>query len=214
MNNENEALEKIYRGHHEKSRSPFFAILGEERGRFLKENIGTGKNVLDIGCRDGALTSFYCKGNTVIGLDIDSEALTKAKNLLKIEIRQADLNGEWGVNAGSYDVVVAAEVIEHLYFPERVLAKIHEALKPGGILLGSVPNAYSLKNRLKFLFGMKAGTPLADPTHINQFSRKEFLKLLKTHFAEAEIIPAGRFASLDKFWPGMFSFGLLFKAKK
>ena len=214
MNENTNALEHIYRSHHQKNRGEFFAILADERGGFLKKHIGTGKKVLDIGCRDGALTRSYASGNTVTGLDIDSEALAKAAGSLGIETKRADLNGEWGIAADSYDVVVAAEVIEHLYFPDQVLKKIHVVLRPGGILLGSVPNAFSLKNRIKYLFGIKRGTPLSDPTHINQFSRKEFLSLLENNFSEAEIIPLGRFAFLDRFFPGLFSFDLLFHAKK
>ncbi|TRZ52995.1 hypothetical protein D4R99_01720, partial [bacterium] len=95
-----------------------------------------------------------------------------------------------------------------------VLKKVHTALRKEGVLLGSVPNAFSLKNRIKYLFGIKQGTPLSDPTHINQFSRKEFLSLLENNFSEVEIVPLGRFAFLDRFFPGLFSFDLLFRAKK
>jgi len=212
--NENSALEQIYQNHHRKSRKEFFAILADERGDFLKKNIGSGKKVLDIGCRDGALTSYYSKGNTVLGLDIDSEALGKASKTLQIETKKVDLNGEWGVPQNHFDIVVAAEVVEHLYFPSQVLRKAYDSLKPGGLILGSVPNAFSLKNRIKYLFGIKKGTPLSDPTHINQFSRKEFLDLLRKDFKEATIEPLGRFAFFDRFFPGLFSFDLLFRAKK
>lgn len=209
-----DSLEKIYTDHHRNRRGESFVIQGDVRGAFLRENIGTGKKVLDIGCRDGALTRYYASGNDVLGLDIDGDALARAEATLGIKTKHTDLHGEWEVQENFFDVVVAAEVLEHLYYPEIVLGKIHAALRPEGILIGSIPNAFSLANRLRFLFGTKKGTPLADPTHINQFSRKEFEGLLKARFHEVKIMPLGRFSFLDRFFPGLFSFMFLFSARK
>lgn len=214
MKETNQSLEGIYTTHHRDRRGESFILQGDIRGAFLKETIGTGKKVLDIGCRDGALTGYYAQGNEVLGLDIDSDALARAHAKIGIETKHTDLHSEWGVPANSFDVVVAAEVLEHLYYPDVVLEKIRTALRSGGILVGSVPNAFSLANRLRFLRGTKKGTPLADPTHINQFSRSEFELLLKKYFRDVEIIPLGRFSFLDRFFPGFFSFMMLFRAKK
>lgn len=214
MKETNQSLEGIYTTHHRDRRGESFILQGDIRGAFLKETIGTGKKVLDIGCRDGALTGYYAQGNEVLGLDIDSDALARAQAKFGIETKHTDLHGDWGVPANSFDVVVAAEVVEHLYYPDVVLEKIRMALRSGGMLVGSVPNAFSLANRLRFLRGTKKGTPLSDPTHINQFSRPEFESLLKKYFHEVEIIPLGRFSFFDKFFPGLFSFMILFRAKK
>ncbi len=207
-------IEKIYRNHHSKNREEGFVLLKEERGKIFKDAIGKGEKVLDIGCRDGYLTELFCKENDVLGVDIDGELLKKAGERLGIKTKQMDLNGEWNLPNNYFDVVVAAEVIEHLYFPEEVLKKISAVLKPNGILVGSVPNAFSLKNRLRYLLGIKKNTPLSDPTHINHFSYKELKQLLNSFFDEVSIIPIGRFAFLDKFFPGVFSFGLVFITKK
>jgi 2-polyprenyl-3-methyl-5-hydroxy-6-metoxy-1,4-benzoquinol methylase len=208
------SLENIYRSHHNERRGEFFILQGSIRGDFLSKNIGTGKKVLDIGCRDGALTSKYSLGNNVTGLDIDGVALDKASKNLGIRAIKTDLNEDWPVENGTYDVVVAAEIIEHLYYPDAVLKRINKALKEGGVLLGSLPNAFSLKNRFRYLLGRKKNTPLSDPTHINHFSRKEFESLLSKNFKEFETYPIGRYAFLDKFFPGLFCFMFMFKAKK
>jgi len=208
------SLEHIYHTHHETNRGEGFVLLGDERGKFLAENIGTGKNVLDIGCRDGALTRSYANGNTVLGLDIDSAALAKAREKLWVETKQVDLNGDWGVPAETFDVVVAAEVVEHLYYPGVVLDKIVAALKPGGILLGTVPNAFSLKNRLRYLRKQKRYTPLSDPTHINHFTVTELEVLLGAQFAECEVGGFGKYRRLAARFPQTFAFDLWFTAKK
>jgi 2-polyprenyl-3-methyl-5-hydroxy-6-metoxy-1,4-benzoquinol methylase len=210
----NTSLEEMYRTHHAAKRGDGFVLLKEERGKFLKEGVGTGKRVLDIGCRDGALTATYASGNTVLGLDIDSDALARAKSALGIETKNVDLNGPWGIPDHSFDVVVAAEVVEHLYYPDTVFRKIAAALVPGGVLLGTVPNAFSLAHRSRYLRLSKAGTPLSDPTHINHFTVKELESLLAEHFADVSVIGIGRLGWLAETFPQTFAFDLCFMAKK
>jgi 2-polyprenyl-3-methyl-5-hydroxy-6-metoxy-1,4-benzoquinol methylase len=212
----NSSLESIYSEHHRKRRGDFFLLLGEERGSFLKNRIGTGKKILDIGCRDGALTAYYAKGNTVLGVDIDGEALVRAKDSLGIETVKVDLNGDWREVSGNFDVVVAAEIIEHIYYPDVVVGKIASKLTPGGMLVGSVPHAFSFQNRLKYLAGKKKGTPVGDPTHINHFWWKEFEAILKLHFDEVEIVPivSRKFALPNKLFKNAFTHTILFKAVK
>ncbi|MBI4086501.1 class I SAM-dependent methyltransferase [Candidatus Kaiserbacteria bacterium] len=194
MENGTTGIEQIYRHHHETRRGDGFVMLGEERGSFLKRCVGTGKNVLDVGCRDGALTAWYREGNDVLGVDVDRVALAHAEQTLGIRTLHTDLNGPWdeipkNPPAGGFDVVVAAEVIEHLYYPEVVLEKIAAVLKPGGMLVGSIPHAFSLQNRMRLVLGTKRGTPLQDPTHINHFWWREFKRLLEKEFVITEIRP-------------------------
>lgn len=214
--NEKSGLEEVYNYHHTKERGDFFLVLGNERGSFLKEKIGEGKYVLDIGCRDGALTKLYCQGNKVLGLDIDEAALLRAKSSLGIEIKHTDLHGPWGVPANTFDAVVAAEVVEHLYYPEHVFEKVSEVLKPGGFFVGSIPHAFSIQNRVKLFFGSKKGTPLQDPTHINHFSHKEFKALLEKHFKNVETrgITSPRYRWLTPIFPFFFAHDILFYGEK
>src|SRR3989344_1136255 len=101
----------------------------------------------------------------------------------------------------------------HIGTNKRVIDKAARVLRDDGILVGSVPNAFSLINRFRLFFGRKRLTPLYDPTHVNHFSRAEFSGLLALHFREVTIEPLGRFARLDALWKGMFAFDLLFVAK-
>jgi 2-polyprenyl-3-methyl-5-hydroxy-6-metoxy-1,4-benzoquinol methylase len=205
-------VEQVYRYHHGTRRGEGFNILSKERGSFLREKIGKGKRILDIGCRDGALTAAFAEGNEVLGLDIDTHSLEVARRKLGIETRHMDLNAEWDLEPGSFDVVVAAEVLEHLYYPGKVVEKISDVLRRGGILVGSVPHAFSLQNRIKYLLGMKRGSPLQDPTHINHFSYKEFRALLSTHFQNIEMRPltTRRYRWLRFLFPYLFAHTFLF----
>ena len=202
----------MYEKHHSAVRRPGFALLGDVRGAFLKEEIGMGKRVLDIGCRDGALTKFFAEGNTVLGIDIDTEALVRARDILGIETRYVDLNGEWPIEDGSFDAVVAAEILEHLYYPEAVIDKVSRVLAPDGVFSGSVPNAFSLANRFRYVLKQKKHTPLEDPTHINHFTVAELRRLLRARFSRVEIIGYGRLGWLARLFPQTFAFGILFVA--
>jgi 2-polyprenyl-3-methyl-5-hydroxy-6-metoxy-1,4-benzoquinol methylase len=206
-------LEDLYHTHHEKGDRLGLSLFKDTRGDFLRNAVGTGKRVLDIGCRDGVLTETYAKGNEVVGVDIDSAALAAARERLGIETTQFDLNGEWPLPPASFDAVVAGEVLEHLYFPEKVIERITGVLTSDGVFAGSVPNAFSLRNRFRLFFAQKKNTPLGDPTHINHFSRPELIQMLSRHFKEVTVEPLGRYAALDKIFPGYFSFMHLFKAK-
>ncbi|MCU0678314.1 MAG: class I SAM-dependent methyltransferase [Candidatus Pacebacteria bacterium] len=207
-------LETVYQSHH-KRRGDGFAILLQERGDFLRKHIGTGKKILDIGCRDGQLTKEYMAGNTVTGADIDSEALERAR-ALGVESVHLDLNDAWPFAPNSFDAVVACEFLEHIYFPAVVFEKIEAALRPGGILVGTVPHAYSLQSRIKFLLGIKRGTPLEDPTHINHFTFREFKGLLSARFELVELtghVPP-RYKLVAKLFPTLFIHDMMFCAKK
>lgn len=55
---------------------------------------------------------------------------------------------------GEFDVIILAEVIEHLYTPpQRILRTLRSALKPGGHLVLQTPNAASLMKRFRILCG-------------------------------------------------------------
>lgn len=213
----NFSLANIYTWHHQQHRKEGFVLLGNERGNFLSQKIGEEKKVLDIGCRDGSLTKYFTLNNEVWGADIDAHALNVAQKNLGIKVKQMDLNGDWeDLPENYFDAVVAAEVLEHLYFPDLVVKKIVNVLKPGGCFFGSVPFAYSFQNRLRFLLGRKHNTPLADPTHINHFTYHELVEILDNNFYKFHIHPiiSKKFNLLSKLHPYIFAYSLLFEAIK
>ncbi len=210
-----QALADIYSKHNKYKRGEYFITMERERGPFLRDVIGKGKKVLDIGCRDGALTKYFAEGNEIMGLDIDAEALERAKKIITIETRQVDLNGDWGVSEKAYDAVVAAEVLEHVYYPHKITEKVANVLKDDGVFIGSIPHAFCMQSRIRILFGTKRHTPLQDPTHINHFTYKEFRSILEDNFQEIKIIPlvSKKFKLLSYFAPYLFAPMLLFTAR-
>src|SRR4051812_22948269 len=170
-----EELDETYRAHHEARRSPDFVFGGEERAAVFREWVGgPGLRVLDLGCRYGALTRAYAAGNDVVGMDVDHEALAEAAKL-GIETQHGDVSEPLPFEDTRFDVVVCGELLEHLPWPERTVAEVRRVLKPGGFFVGSVPNAFRMKNRLVFLLGRP---PETDPTHLHMFSPDAIRSLL------------------------------------
>jgi SAM-dependent methyltransferase len=190
------------------TRGQDFVCGGGERSQPLRRLVGgPGRRVLDIGCRDGALTRSYLGGNDVVGLDVDREALARAARL-GIRTVWADAEEPLPFPDGSFDVVVAAEILEHLAEPERLVDEAARVLTAGGVFAGSVPNAFRLKNRLRFLAGRP---PEGNPTHLHMFRPEDLLGLL-ARFDDARLSAvAGRFVALG---PYLFANTLVFAARK
>lgn len=80
-----------------------------------------------------------------------------------------------------YDVVLSADLLEHLTEPQRMLRQIRESLPPGGLLLISVPNVAHVYIRLALLFGSftYAERGILDRTHRIFFTRSSLRELLR-----------------------------------
>ena len=187
-----ERLDEAYREHHERRRPPGFVFGGAERVSVFREWVGgPGRRVLDLGCRDGALAHAYAPGNDVVGMDVDRDALAEAAKL-GIETLWGDVTEPLPLPDASFDVVVAGELFEHLQLPDRTVAEVRRVLRPGGFLVGSVPNAYRLQNRALFLAGH---SPDKDPTHLRMFSPALLRQLLagfeppKLRFVAGRLVP-------------------------
>jgi SAM-dependent methyltransferase len=185
-------LGERYEEHHRDRRDEGDFVFVPERIPLFKAAIGQGKRVLDLGCRSGALTRHFLEGNSVVGLDVDTAALQKAA-ALGIEPVHANVEEPLPFDDASFDAVVAGELFEHLQFPDALVAEIRRVLRPDGLLVGSVPNAYRVQSRLRFLRGR---APEDDPTHLRMFSPAA-LRALLDGFENVQLAyVGGRFARL------------------
>jgi SAM-dependent methyltransferase len=201
-------LSERYAEHNRTERGAGFVFAGPEREALFKRYVGgPGRRVLDLGCRDGALTRTYVESNEVVGVDADREALAAAAGL-GIETRWADLDQPLDFPDASFDVVVAGELLEHLRDPAPLVGETRRVLRPGGTFVASVPNAYRLKRRLLFLLGRP---PDDDPTHLQMFSPSDVRALL-VGFEEPHLhFVAGRLVPLH---PRLFANDIVFSGRK
>ena len=169
-------LDAFYGEFHGAKARAGFVYGGPERVELFRTFVGgPGRRVLDVGCRDGALTRAYAVENEIVGIDVDRLALRRARERLGIETVWHDADEALPFANGSFDVVVVGELLEHLVSPAGLIAEAWRVLRPSGTLVGSIPNAFRLKNRLRFL----AGRPIEDnPTHLHLIGEAELRRLL------------------------------------
>ena len=110
--------------------------------------------ILDIGCADGSFARLLKDkgGHDVYGIDISQRAVDKA---LKSGIKAIQCDVEQGIDFPDkfFNIVIASEIIEHLYDTDYFLQEIKRITKKNSYLLLSTPNLDSLKNRFRLLFG-------------------------------------------------------------
>jgi SAM-dependent methyltransferase len=98
-----------------------------------------GQLILDIGCGRGEfLRGFIDCGMRGYGVD---QSRAAEKYCPEADLKVADLENENLPYAdGIFDVVYSKSVIEHFYYPERLVAEIHRVLKPGGVVITLCPD--------------------------------------------------------------------------
>lgn len=202
-------LQSYYENHHANGKRLRQSFLEKERGELFSEWIGQGKKVLDLGGRDGTLTRYFCVKNKVTIGDIDSRSLAYAKENYGVEIEVANLNEALPFPDNSFDVVVMAEVLEHLPYPLITLGEINRILSKGGKFIGNVPLAYHLKDRIQVLRGRKLLIS-GDPTHLQFLSYNDLTELLANFFVinKIEILKGGKRKS--NIFPKLFARNVAF----
>lgn len=202
-------LARYYAGRYgDRSRETLNAS-GRLRAELFARWIGTGNRLLELGCGAGTLLARYAAGNRVTAMDVDQAALDACRASLGVETVWGDFARALPFGAGSFEVVVAGETLEHMPYPALLLAEVRRVLVPGGWFLGSVPNAYRYRNRLAVL----AGRPIdADPTHVQYFSLASLRATLGGHFAVEEIVPIrGRWAHR---WPSLLAHRFAWRCRR
>jgi 2-polyprenyl-3-methyl-5-hydroxy-6-metoxy-1,4-benzoquinol methylase len=152
--------------------------------------VGQKKRVLEVGCGPGSITKILARQGQcrVTGLEYDLEAIEKVTPYCE-KIMQADLNcGEWPRlldGAERFDVVVAADVLEHLYDPWTTLREMISFINPTGYLVISLPHvghAAVVSCLINGNFEYR-DRGLLDHTHIRFFG----LKNIEALFAQANL---------------------------
>ena len=132
--------------------------------------------ILDIGCSAGVLArDLAADGATVDGIEYDpidaEEARSACRQVVVGDLETMRLDA---LPAGGYDIVLCADIIEHLRDPVAALARLRPLLKPDGRLIISVPNIANWSMRLTHLAGrwdyQERG--LMDRTHLRFFTHR------------------------------------------
>ena len=196
------------------------------RIRRICELAGKGKVILDIGCWDGFLSTLLRENdNEVIGVDISEKAIELSKQR-GLDVKRVSFEEDLPFPEGTFDVVVAGEVIEHVFDTDRFLIDIKRVLKEHGCLILTTPNLASLGRRILLLLGISplVETSLGDNAagHIRYFTKSSLFSLLEKHGFKVENFFSDvvnfnnrgtmRSIALARVWPS-FGASLIVKAK-
>jgi SAM-dependent methyltransferase len=145
-------------------------LLNEHVARYtFAARLARGKRVLDAGCGAGYGSSELAQtADSVVGVDRAPEAVDFARaayGLPNLRFEQASCEA-LPHPGGSFDLVVAFEVIEHLENWREFLLEARRVLAPAGQLIVSTPN--------RLYYTESRGPTGANPFHVHEFDFEEF----------------------------------------
>ncbi|HEV3409130.1 MAG TPA: class I SAM-dependent methyltransferase [Chthoniobacterales bacterium] len=169
--------------------------------------------LLEVGCGDASFTSDLARySDDVTALDISAEqvALNAAK-LPQVRFLVHDLAQPLPFQENTFGAIWCSEVLEHLFDPAFALREMFRVLKPGGLLLVTVPYHGLFKNVCIALFKWDHHFDPEYP-HIRFFTRNTLGNLArKAGFAEIELETCGMRQPLRDFF---IPTNLLLRARK
>jgi len=145
------------------------AVAGQPAGR-----------VLDLGCGGGLLAAELRRhGHFVVGVDA-APPLGTAERVDRLVVADLDSGLPAEVVAEApFDIVLAADVLEHLREPDRLLRELHGVCTPDTVLVSSVPNIGHWYPRLRIGLGRfdYDHRGILDATHMRFFTWRSFVGL-------------------------------------
>ena len=116
------------------------ALLAEHLTRQYK--MKKNSKLLDLGCGRGEFKRIRWSGNARTGID---QADIAQQTCPTADIRTGDLEKRLPFEDNYFDVVYSKSVIEHFYYPEKIVAEIYRVLKPNGLVITMTPDwAYNV----------------------------------------------------------------------
>ena len=147
------------------------------------DRIPRGARVLDVGCGTGSISSLVVRecDADLYGIEPDAARAAACRGRgLRVECGYYD---ETTASAlGDFDVIMFADVLEHVPDPASLLELASRHLKPGGAVLASVPNVAHWTVRGALVAGRFDYQPsgIMDATHLRWFTRRTIRRVFES----------------------------------
>jgi SAM-dependent methyltransferase len=176
---------------------------------------GSVDRVLEIGCGSGdTLAYLQASGRCrwTCGVELFAEAADTARGRLD-EVYEGNIEQmELPIAPASLDVVLCLDVLEHLIDPWAAAARLARLLKPGGVLIASIPNVRHFRVVMPLLVRGRweyGQFGLMDRTHLRFFTERSATQLLQQAGLRVDAVHKSGLDSLRKRAAVMLSAGLL-----
>jgi SAM-dependent methyltransferase len=172
--------------------------FGQSTQRMIPDPIPASFRILDCGCSDGQSTLAYFNSRPDITPDhisgIEGFPDLARRCSEKFNTVTLDIETEEFPFADEYfDVALCNQVFEHLKQIFLPTSELYRTLKPGGILVWSVPNGGAWHNRILLLAGQQPSCVRILGPHVRLFTIKSARKFLtyNQHFQPVSEIASG-----------------------
>ncbi|MFC1992230.1 class I SAM-dependent methyltransferase [Chloroflexota bacterium] len=136
-----------------------------------------GVMLLDVGCGNGIFTISCGKAvgaERVYGIEINENDAEEAR-AKGINVSITDASQTFPFQAGSFDIITANQILEHVLDTDNMLKECYRVLNDGGVMILSVPNLCSLFGRAMILLGKQPTT-----LHVSEIQVGNFLRGVET----------------------------------
>lgn len=160
------------------------AVYRNARNDVLLSRVRTalpvGGRVLDVGCASGDLLArIGSRAGYRAGVELSPAAAVEASKVAD-DVANVAVTAELPFPRESFDVIVCADILEHLADPYGALRWVVQWCRPGGAVLISMPNVAHWHARLRLLRGVWRYGPsgLFDRGHLRFFTRDTLMELV------------------------------------
>lgn len=185
------------------------------------QKVNKGAKILEVGVGLGkAMIALEKNGYDVYGVEPSLPFYERAIEKMHVKKERLTLSmiEDCEYEENSFDVILFAAVLEHLYEPSIVINKVMKWLKPNGLMFIEVPNADWLINKIINIIYKVRGkdyvgnlSPMHEPYHLYEFSKKSFeIHAKNNHYEIADF----RYFICETFMPRMLDPFLKWYMKK
>lgn len=144
--------------------------------------VGNNKKVLELGCSVGTQSKILYEELKcdVTGIELNSHAARQAEpyctNVIVGNLDTLDFETEFP--SQKFDVILCADVLEHIYNPTALLKRVKPLVSPNGAIVASIPNITHIALIFEMLHGKfdYRDKGLLDDTHIRFFTRSSLIR--------------------------------------
>jgi 2-polyprenyl-3-methyl-5-hydroxy-6-metoxy-1,4-benzoquinol methylase len=141
--------------------------------------------ILDVGCGNAWLARKLCpKGKNVISLDVSIDNAQKALENYPYQNHKAVVADVYKLPFanGSFDCIVASEVLEHQPAPEQFVEILFNLLRPGGVLILTTP----YNERIQYSLCVHCNHPTPHHAHLNTYNENSIVDLIPKEIPKPE----------------------------